>query len=199
MTGAITKVSGTRLRGRALRAAFLVAAAYCTLSSLWNLAPAVAEVPAPAGTVSAPPADKGFMTKIVSAAAQGCTAATVAAILSAFTEPLVNRLLVKRMTFGQAFAEMTFAATAKFFLTTFPTNMLKFPVFEVINMILSFTSLSGSIRGIVNGFLFCTIMLPVTNYRFRKSMGWEIKPALLYQAYVPTVSRDIVYGWARGA
>eukprot|EP00448_Togula_jolla_P017270 CAMPEP_0170591660 /NCGR_PEP_ID=MMETSP0224-20130122/12518_1 /TAXON_ID=285029 /ORGANISM="Togula jolla, Strain CCCM 725" /LENGTH=153 /DNA_ID=CAMNT_0010915531 /DNA_START=205 /DNA_END=663 /DNA_ORIENTATION=+ len=151
-------VSGTRFRGRALRAAFLAAAAYCTLSSLWNIAPAVAEVPAPAETV--PPADKGFVTKIVSAAAQGCTAATVAAILSAFTEPLVNRLLVKRMTFGQAFAEMTFAATAKFFLTTFPTNMLKFPVFEVINMILSFTSLSGSVRGIVNGFLFCTIMLP---------------------------------------
>ncbi|CAE7620765.1 mco, partial [Symbiodinium necroappetens] len=41
-------------------------------------------------------------------------------------------------------------------------------------------------------------MLPVTNYRFRKSMGWEIKPALLYQAYVPTVVRDILYGWARG-
>ena len=57
-------------------------------------------------------------------------------------------------------------------------------------------------------------MLPVTNYRFRKSMGWEIKPSLLYQAYVwhskrhqmnskvifevPTVARDIIYGWARG-
>merc|ERR1719498_2221764 len=87
---------------------------------------------------------------------------------------------------------------ANFFLTTFPTNMLKFPVFEIINMALSFTDMSGSVRGIVNGFLFCTIMLPVTNYRFRKSMGWEIKPALLYQAYIPTVARDIVYGWARG-
>jgi len=59
----------------------------------------------------------------------------------------------------------------------------------------------------------------VTNYRFRKSMGWEIKASLLYQAYVPrlrlvtllparawllacleipTVARDIIYGWARG-
>ena len=25
----------------------------------------------------------------------------------------------------------------------------------------------------------------VTNYRFRKSMGWEIKASLLYQAYAP--------------
>merc|ERR1719198_417714 len=93
---------------------------------------------------------------------------------------------------------MTFAATAKFFLTTFPTNMLKFPAFEVINMALSFTTMTGAVRGVVNGFFFCTLMLPVTNYRFRKSMGWEIKPALLYQAYIPTVTRDIVYGWARG-
>merc|ERR1719221_2027287 len=30
-------------------------------------------------------------------------------------------------------------------------------------------------------------------------MGWEINPALLYQAYIPTVTRDIVYGWSRGA
>merc|ERR1719283_623143 len=29
-------------------------------------------------------------------------------------------------------------------------------------------------------------------------MGWEINPALLYQAYIPTVARDIVYGWSRG-
>merc|ERR1719343_531347 len=135
-----------------------------------------------------------FVTKVVSAAAQGATAATVAALLSAVTEPLVNRLLVKRMTFGQAYAEINFALVSNFFLTTFPTNMLKFPVFEVINMVLTFTSLTGAMRGIVNGWLFCTVMLPVTNYRFRKSMGWEINPALLYQAYVPTVARDIVYG-----
>jgi len=144
------------------------------------------------------PAEAGFATKVFAAAAQGMTAAIVAAILSAICEPLVNRLLVKRMTVAQAYAEITFKLVSNFFLTTFPTNMLKFPVFEMINMSLSFTSLAGSVRGIVNGFLFCTIMLPVTNYRFRKSMGWEIKPALLYQAYIPTVSRDIVYGWARG-
>jgi hypothetical protein len=33
--------------------------------------------------------------------------------------------------------------------------MLKFPVFEVINIMLSFTSLSGGLRGMINGFLFC--------------------------------------------
>jgi len=147
----------------------------------------------------AAPADPGpnFMGKVVGAAAQGATAAMVAALLSAMTEPLVNRLLVKRMTFAQAWQEVTLGLVANFFLTTFPTNMLKFPIFEVINIIMSFTAIAGSIRGVVTGWLFCTIMLPVTNYRFRKSMGWEIKMNLLYQAYIPTVARDIIYGWAR--
>jgi len=145
-----------------------------------------------------PPPESNFMGKVIGAAAQGATAAMVAAMLSAVTEPLVNRLLVKRMTFAQAWQEITLSLVLNFFLTTFPTNMLKFPAFEVINIVLSFTSLSGSVRGVVNGWLFCTMMLPVTNYRFRKSMGWEIKASLLYQAYVPTVARDIIYGWARG-
>merc|ERR1719210_1028822 len=99
------------------------------------------------------------------------------------------------MTVAEAYNEITFKLVSNFFLTTFPTNMMKFPVFEVINMALSFTSLSGSVRGVVNGFLFCSLMLPVTNYRFRKSMNWEISLGDLYQAYLPTVGRDIVYGW----
>jgi len=148
----------------------------------------------------APADDDGdtFFTKVFAAAAQGCTAAFVAAILSAMSEPVVNRLLVKRMTASAALNDVQIADVAKFFLTTFPTNMLKFPVFEVINRAMMFTSLSPGVSGFVSGWLFCTIMLPVTNYRFRKSMGWPIKPELLYQAYIPTVVRDILYGWARG-
>mmetsp|Transcript_37322 Transcript_37322/g.66522 ORF Transcript_37322/g.66522 Transcript_37322/m.66522 type:complete len:351 (+) Transcript_37322:53-1105(+) len=150
--------------------------------------------------VATPAAAAGasFFSKVFAAGAQGATAAFVAAILSAVCEPLVNRLLVKRMTVSQALKEMNFKLISNFFLTTFPTNMLKFPVFEIINMAMTFTALSPGLSGTVSGFLFCTAMLPVTNYRFRKSMGWEIKPALLYQAYVPTVVRDILYGWARG-
>jgi len=143
-------------------------------------------------------AGANFFSKVFAAGAQGATAAFVAAILSAICEPLVNRLLVKRMTVGQAMKEMNFKLIANFFLTTFPTNMLKFPVFEIINMAMTFTAFSPGVSGFISGFLFCTVMLPVTNYRFRKSMGWEIKPSLLYQAYIPTVVRDIIYGWARG-
>eukprot|EP00442_Polarella_glacialis_P004079 CAMPEP_0115117214 /NCGR_PEP_ID=MMETSP0227-20121206/43745_1 /TAXON_ID=89957 /ORGANISM="Polarella glacialis, Strain CCMP 1383" /LENGTH=305 /DNA_ID=CAMNT_0002518215 /DNA_START=16 /DNA_END=933 /DNA_ORIENTATION=+ len=154
--------------------------------------------PAAVGAQQAAGDTSEFITKVVGAAAQGAVAACVAAVLSAFTEPIVNRLLVERCTVSQAINSVKLQDCLKFFLTTFPTNMLKFPIFEVINMMLAFTSLSGSLRGIINGALFCTIMLPVTNYRFRKSMNLPIEPALLYQAYPPTLLRDIVYGWARG-
>merc|ERR1719464_2407899 len=77
-----------------------------------------------------PPEDAGFVTKVFSAAVQGATAAMVAAVLSACTEPIVNRLLVKRMTFGEAWKEIDFELISRFFLTTLPTNLLLFPLFE---------------------------------------------------------------------
>mmetsp|Transcript_26373 Transcript_26373/g.73721 ORF Transcript_26373/g.73721 Transcript_26373/m.73721 type:complete len:300 (-) Transcript_26373:242-1141(-) len=196
----LTHAGLQRSRRGAGRALVLAVVVVCAFQGFpWQSPSAVGHSPAPAQVPT--PADEtppSFISKVSAAAAQGATAAAVAAVLSAVTEPMVNRLLVQRKTFSQAMSEVNFKLVSGFFLTTLPTNMLKFPVFEVINMALSFTSLSGSIRGIVNGWLFCTIMLPVTNYRFRKSMGWEINPALLYQAYVPTVARDIIYGWARG-
>jgi hypothetical protein len=186
---------------------FLLAAAAFCLSNLPAGPSAVianaAEEDTTAETEAAPipKADEqksDFMSKVVGAAAQGLVAAVVAAWLSAFTEPVVNRLLVERLTVVQAINAVKLQDCLKFFLTTFPTNMLKFPVFEVINGAMAFTSFSGGMRGVVSGWLFCTVMLPVTNYRFRKSMNLPIEPALLYQAYPPTVLRDIVYGWARG-
>merc|ERR1719192_3207769 len=98
---------------------------------------------------AAPAPTQNFFGKVIGAAAQGATAAMVAALLSAMTEPLVNRLLVKRMTFAQAYNDVSLSLVANFFLTTFPTNMLKFPVFEVINIIMSFTSVAVSIKGVV--------------------------------------------------
>ena len=43
----------------------------------------------------------------------------------------------------------------------------------------------------------CTITLPITNYRFRKSMNLPVTPGNLYQACGPTALRDIIYGIAR--
>jgi len=181
---------------RSRLAVLLAGAAACTL--IFSQGEDIAVVLA-AGSTGAPKIDfSDFVTKVVGAAAQGAVAACVAAFLSAFTEPIVNRLLVNRMTVAQAIASVKVEDCLKFFLTTFPTNMLKFPIFEMINTALGFTSLSGGTRGMVNGWLFCSLSLPITNYRYRKSVGLPIEPALLYQAYPPTVLRDIVYGLARG-
>merc|ERR1712066_795054 len=54
-----------------------------------------------------------------------------------------------------------------------------------------------SVRGIFTGFVFTTATLPVTNYRYRKSMELEVNWVNIYEAYLPTVIRDIVYGIAR--
>ncbi|CAE7945479.1 mco, partial [Symbiodinium necroappetens] len=73
-------------------------------------------------TAAAAAAAPNFFSKVFAAGAQGATAAFVAAILSAICEPLVNRLLVKRMTISEALKEMNFKLISNFFLTTFPTN-----------------------------------------------------------------------------
>jgi len=41
-------------------------------------------------------------------------------------------------------------------------------------------------------------MLPIENFRFRRRHNLSLEPGLLWQAYAPTVLREIVYGWSRG-
>merc|ERR1719162_2207904 len=56
----------------------------------------------------------------------------------------------------------------------------------------------AAVRGTVTGIIFTSATLPITNYRFRKSMNLPMGGVSgLYQAYLPTVGRDIVYGIAR--
>jgi len=138
-----------------------------------------------------------MMTRILAAAGQGTVGAVVGAILSAVCEPIVNRVLVKRIPLQQAIKEVNWEAIVKFFQTTLPTNFVKFPLFEAVNVIMSMIDVSPSLRGTVTGAVFTTSTLPITNYRYRKSMGLPIELPLLYQAYLPTVLRDIAYGIVR--
>lgn len=142
-------------------------------------------------------ANKNFADRVIGAASQGAVGAVVAAALSSVTEPVVNRVLVKRMPLQEAMAEMDAEQIAKFFQTVLPTNFIKFPFFEAINVIMSTVSIPPSLRGTVTGAVFCTATLPITNYRFRKSMNMPINAKDLYQAYLPTVLRDIIYGIVR--
>ena len=72
---------------------------------------------------------KGFMGRVVGAAAQGAAGAIVGASLSSVTEPIVNRVLVKRQTLSEAVKEVDFDMVKKFFQTTIATNLIKFPFF----------------------------------------------------------------------
>jgi hypothetical protein len=75
-------------------------------------------------------------TRVVAAATQGAVGAFVAASLSAVTEPVVNRVLVNRMTLSEAIGSLDPAQVAKFFNTTIATNFIKFPFFEITNVLM---------------------------------------------------------------
>jgi len=121
----------------------------------------------------------------------------VAAGLSAVTEPIVNSVLVKRVSLSEALEELDPDRVKRFLKTTLATNFIKFPFFEVTNIIMQGVELPPSARGAALGTVFCTTTLPITNYRFRKSMDLPITAKSLYQAYLPTVLRDILYGIVR--
>lgn len=137
------------------------------------------------------------VSRVIGAASQGAVGAVVGALLSAVTEPVVNRVLVKRIPLQQAIEEIKWADIQKFFQTTLPTNFIKFPFFEVVNLLMTLIPVSPSMRGTVTGVVFTSTTLPITNYRYRKSMGMEVDVKDLYQAYLPTVLRDVVYGIVR--
>ena len=138
-----------------------------------------------------------FVGRVVAAASQGAVGAMVGATLSAFTEPVVNRVLVNRVPLMTALKEMDMDKAMRFLQTTMATNFIKFPFFEVINVALTFVDLPGSVRGTITGIVFTTATLPLTNYRYCKSMGRPITQDALFFAYLPTVVRDIIYGIAR--
>merc|ERR1712060_399664 len=116
---------------------------------------------------------------------------------SAVTEPIVNSILVKRVSLSEALKELDPQKVKRFLQTTLATNFIKFPFFEATNVIMQGVELPPTARGAVLGTVFCTTTLPITNYRFRKSMDLPITASNLYQAYLPTVLRDILYGIVR--
>jgi len=158
-------------------------------------------LPAPSSRPAAPrrPAQRAmsFVEKVVGAASQGAVGAVVAANLSAVTEPVVNAMLVKRATLSEALKEVSAERIYKYLQTTLATNFIKFPFFEVTNLLVGGIDLPPTLKGALTGTVFCTTTLPITNYRFRKSMDLPITASNLYQAYLPTVFRDILYGITR--
>eukprot|EP00933_Yihiella_yeosuensis_P061599 TRINITY_DN64426_c0_g1_i1.p1 TRINITY_DN64426_c0_g1~~TRINITY_DN64426_c0_g1_i1.p1 ORF type:complete len:282 (+),score=56.58 TRINITY_DN64426_c0_g1_i1:71-916(+) len=141
--------------------------------------------------------NQDFVGRVIGAASQGAVGAVVAGLLSSVTEPVVNNLLVNRVTLPQAIKELDPNKIKAYLKTTLATNFIKFPFFEATNILMQGVDLPPTARGAALGTVFCTITLPITNYRFRKSMNLPVTPSNLYQAYPPTVLRDILYGIIR--
>ena len=73
------------------------------------------------------------------------------AILGALTEPIVNRILVERITLQQALKDFDINIAFKFFGTTLPTNLIKFPIYEAINTALQNVKLPETGKGAIVG------------------------------------------------
>jgi len=140
-----------------------------------------------------------FLTSVLGAATQGAAGAVIGALLASVTDPVTNRLLVKRMTLGQAIAEVDSKQCLAYFRTTLPTNFIKFPLFEVLSEVTGKLELPASLKGVVAGVIFTTATLPLTNYRYCKSVQEEVSMTSpkLWKAYIPTVVRDVIYANAR--
>ncbi len=147
------------------------------------------------GVASVKRMDKSFIDSVISSASQGAAGAVIGAFLAAVSDPITNRLLVKRMTLAEALADVEISACIQYFQTTLPTNFIKFPVFEVLNTLTQ--ELPAETRGLVAGVVFTTATLPLTNFRFAKSMNQPVSSISLFKAYLPTVVRDVVYAQAR--
>jgi len=142
-------------------------------------------------------AEASVLAKIAHAMGAGAVASVIQAALSAVGEPIVNRVLVKRMKVKDAVRDVSPMMMMRFFKTTLATNFLKFPLFEAINMGLNCFAIAPSIRGLITGTVFTSATLPVTNFRYRKSMELPVNWGNISEAYLPTVIRDIVYGISR--
>jgi tellurite resistance protein len=111
--------------------------------------------------------DVSFASRVFQATTQGAVAAVVAASLSAVTEPIVNKVLVERIALSEALKALDPKSIVSYFGVTVSTNLTKFPFFEITNLILTdVKDLSPTARGALTGAVFCTMTLPITNYRY---------------------------------
>merc|ERR1712066_572357 len=101
----------------------------------------------------------GIGQKVLNAMGAGAVASVIQAALSAVGEPIVNRVLVKRMKVMDAIKDVSPAMMLDFFKTTLATNFLKFPFFEAINAFCAALPIPPSVRDIVYGIVrnYCTI------------------------------------------
>ena len=158
----------------------------------------VASSAAPTMLFAAPPAlFTNLGKRIVQGLELGIAGAIVAAALSAITEPIMNRVRVKRVGVRASVRQFELRKARSFFQTTLSTNLVKFPLYEAINAAMLGLSLPLSVRGAATGAVFTSATLPITNFRQCQSIDEPCRANMLYKAYLPTLARDMTYGASR--
>ncbi len=138
------------------------------------------------------------MERILSAYARGAVAAIVNAGMGSVTEPIVNTVLVKRVPVHVALQEFDVKRSWKmFYEATLPTNLIRFPFYEIVAALLRGVPIPHTWRGLVTGIVYTTSTLPLGNYRFMKSVRRKITTRDLFKAYWPTLFRDVIYSVVR--
>jgi len=131
--------------------------------------------------------------RVLNAMGAGAVASVIQAVISAPSELIINRVLVKRMKVMDAIRDVKPSMMLKFLKTTLITNFLKAPFFEGIIAFSQVLPVSHSTRAVCTALIYTSMTLPVTNYRYRKSMQREINWGSMYEVWLPTVIRDIAY------
>eukprot|EP00928_Gymnodinium_smaydae_P090978 TRINITY_DN74686_c0_g1_i1.p1 TRINITY_DN74686_c0_g1~~TRINITY_DN74686_c0_g1_i1.p1 ORF type:complete len:338 (+),score=25.38 TRINITY_DN74686_c0_g1_i1:37-1050(+) len=135
--------------------------------------------------------------RILNAASAGAVAACVQAALFALTELIVNRVTVERMPLRKAIAAVTPSMILRHFRTTLPTSLIKAPFYEAVVTLTMALPIAVSLQGMLMGFVFTTVTMPITNFRARMSLQEDFGWGDMYVAYLPTLIRDIVGGVSR--
>lgn len=104
---------------------------------------------------------------------------------------------MQRVDLAVALKSVNARKIASYFRTTLTTNLIKFPMVEVLNKAVEKIPVPDAVRGVAVGAIFTTATLPITNFRYCRSVGEPVTFGTLYKAYFPTVCRDIVYNVAR--
>ena len=83
------------------------------------------------------------------------------------------------------------------FRVTLIANLLKFPFFEALFAMVTAQIASPLLGGALSGAIFATVTLPLSNLLYRRSMKLQVLWSKLYEAYLPTLLRDVAYGILR--
>ncbi|CAE7427321.1 unnamed protein product [Symbiodinium sp. KB8] len=124
-----------------------------------------------------PREEGGTWHRVGRQACVGAMGAVVAALLQAFSEPVLNRVAVKRLRVLDAIREVRLIDILRFFRTVLATNLLKFPFFEAVTALSSTWTAMGAMA-LPTGLSFFSLLLGVAQAGIYPDNHWDFSTEL---------------------